>query len=121
VSLGDTIGAGDPQSIAAMLKAVTAAVPSQQLAGHYHDTGNRALANIEASLPFGLRVFDSSVAGLGGCPYAPGAPGNVSTGSVVRLLENRGFATGVKLARLADAENYLREIGLAPSPAGQGT
>ncbi len=91
VSLGDTIGAGVPDTISAMLETVLKAVPAERLAGHYHDTGNRALANVEASLGLGLRTFDSAVGGLGGCPYAPGAKGNVATGALVDLLHDRGF------------------------------
>ena len=116
ISLGDTIGAGSPQTISAMLKAVVDVVWPQHLAGHYHDTGDRALANIEESLRFGLRTFDSAVAGLGGCPYAPGAKGNVDTGLVVRRLSKLGFETGVDLHKLAQAERLaliLKQKGLA--------
>ncbi|MBL4615681.1 MAG: hydroxymethylglutaryl-CoA lyase [Magnetovibrio sp.] len=116
ISLGDTIGAGSPQTISAMLKAVVDVVGPQHLAGHYHDTGDRALANIEESLRFGLRTFDSAVAGLGGCPYAPGAKGNVDTGLVVRRLSKLGFETGVDLHKLAQAERLaliLKQKGLA--------
>lgn len=107
VSLGDTIGAGTPETIAAMLDAVLRAVPAAHLAGHYHDTGNRALANVEASLARGLRTFDSAVGGLGGCPYAPGAKGNVATGALVDLLEAKGFETGIDRAKLAAAEAFM--------------
>ncbi|MET3615355.1 hydroxymethylglutaryl-CoA lyase [Rhizobium aquaticum] len=107
VSLGDTIGAGAPETIAAMLEAVFQAVPAERLAGHYHDTGNRALANVEASLELGLRTFDSAVGGLGGCPYAPGAKGNVATGALVDLLQARGFETGIDRAKLAVAEAFM--------------
>ncbi|HBN32269.1 MAG TPA: hydroxymethylglutaryl-CoA lyase, partial [Rhodobacteraceae bacterium] len=82
ISLGDTIGQATPDSITAMLNAVLTEVPAGKLAGHYHDTSGRALANIEASLALGLRVFDAAVGGLGGCPYAPGAAGNVATEAV---------------------------------------
>ncbi len=119
ISLGDTIGAGDPVSIGSMLKSVVADIPPDKLAGHFHDTGGYAAANVEASLAFGIRTFDCSVGGLGGCPFAPGAPGNVATRSVVDLLERRGFTTGIDLDRLARVEEFLREIGLAPT--GQGT
>lgn len=107
VSLGDTIGAGVPETIAAMLAEVLRAVPVAQIAGHYHDTGNRALANVEASLALGLRTFDSAVGGLGGCPYAPGAKGNVATGALVDLLQARGFETGIDRERLAVAEAFM--------------
>ena len=111
VSLGDTIGAGTPQTIAAMLRAALDEVPADRLAGHYHDTGGRALANIEASLALGLRVFDAAVGGLGGCPYAPGAPGNVATEAVAARLAALGFATGLDgdvLARAAEQARGLR-------------
>ena len=95
VSLGDTIGRATPETLAAMLREVTARVPSAKLAGHYHDTGGRACDNIEASLGFGLRVFDAAVGGLGGCPYAPGAQGNVATEAAMDRLEALGFSTGL--------------------------
>lgn len=107
VSLGDTIGAGNTATIAAMLDAVLAVASPPQLAGHYHDTGNRALANIEVSLAKGLRTFDSAIGGLGGCPYAPGAKGNVSTRSVVEMLHNNGYQTGIDQAALVAIENYV--------------
>jgi hydroxymethylglutaryl-CoA lyase len=101
VSMGDTIGAGTPASVLAMLEATAARVPVAALAGHYHDTYGMAVANVAASYGFGLRVFDSSVAGLGGCPYAKGATGNVATEDVVYLLHGLGAATGVDLGALA--------------------
>jgi hydroxymethylglutaryl-CoA lyase len=107
VSLGDTIGAGTPETIAAMLHAVLRAIPATRLAGHYHDTGNRALLNVEASLSLGLRTFDSAVGGLGGCPYAPGAKGNVATGALVDLLQAKGFETGIDREKLAAAEAFM--------------
>ncbi len=110
VSLGDTIGAATPETIAHMLDAVLAAVPADRLAGHYHDTKGRALENISVSLDRGLRVFDSSVAGLGGCPYAPGAKGNVATEAVVALMEERGFETGIDPDRLEDAASFARTL-----------
>lgn len=106
VSLGDTIGHGTPQTIAAMLDAVMEAVPAAWLAGHYHDTRGLALANIEASLEKGLRTFDAAVGGLGGCPYAPGARGNVDTLAVVRMLAEMGFGTGLDMARLENAAEF---------------
>lgn len=100
VSLGDTIGAGTPETVGAMLAAVTEVAPARDLSGHFHDTGGRALANVEVALRFGLRSFDASVGGLGGCPYAPGAPGNLATEALVARLEALGYATGVDPARL---------------------
>ncbi len=110
ISLGDTIGAGTADTISAMLDAVTARVPADQLAGHYHDTGGRALANIDASLAHGLRVFDSSVGGLGGCPYAPGAPGNVATEAVDAHLTAQGYDTGLDRDALQRAADFARTI-----------
>lgn len=103
VSLGETIGQGTPDSIAAMLDAVLQELPAEKLAGHYHDTAGRALANIEVSLERGLRVFDAAVAGLGGCPYAPGAKGNVATEAVHDLLTGLGYDTGLDAAVLQQA------------------
>jgi hydroxymethylglutaryl-CoA lyase len=118
ISLGDTIGKGTPETISAMLEAVLGAVPADRLAGHYHDTNNRALDNVRASLGFGLRTFDSAVGGLGGCPYAPGAKGNVSTTALARMLEAEGWRTGLDFERLAAAEAYLaREIAAVPARA----
>ena len=101
VSLGDTIGAATPQSTAKMLSAVLTVVPAEKLAGHFHDTQGRALKNIDVSLDMGVRVFDAAVGGLGGCPYAPGAAGNVATEAVVDLMARRGFETGIDPDRLA--------------------
>ncbi|MFN3017141.1 hydroxymethylglutaryl-CoA lyase [Vibrio coralliilyticus] len=103
VSLGDTIGTGTPVRVANMLDAVFERVPSQQVAVHFHDTWGQALANIYQALQMGVRVVDSSVAGLGGCPYASGASGNVATEDVVYLCKGIGIETGVDLNRLAQA------------------
>lgn len=103
VSLGDTVGRADPERIDAMLSAVLDELPAARLAGHYHDTGGRALENIEVSLARGLRVFDASAGGLGGCPYAPGARGNVATGKVDDRLRALGYDTGLDRDRLAKA------------------
>ena len=97
VSLGDTIGSATPDKISRLLEEVLKGVRPSQIAGHFHDTHNMALSNVQTSLDFGVRVFDSSVAGLGGCPYAPGATGNVDTRAVVELLHSLGFGTGVDL------------------------
>ncbi|GAB4035291.1 MAG: hypothetical protein Fur0014_01050 [Rubrivivax sp.] len=107
VSLGDTIGAGTPASVLAMLEASARRVPVAQLAGHYHDTYGMAAANVYASYRFGLRVFDSSVAGLGGCPYAKGATGNVATEDLVYLLHGLGANTGLDLDALADTGAWI--------------
>lgn len=110
VSLGDTIGRGTPEETAAMLRAVLVRAPAENLAGHFHDTGGRALDNIRISLDMGLRVFDASVGGLGGCPYAPGAKGNVDTLAVAGMLGAIGYATDLDLVLLADAAAYAREL-----------
>lgn len=103
ISLGDTIGQGRPETIDAMLAAVLEELPPEQLAGHYHDTAGRALQNIDASIARGLRVFDAAVGGLGGCPYAPGAEGNVATEKVAAHLAAQGFETGLDMALLQQA------------------
>ncbi len=111
ISLGDTVGQGTPETIDAMLAAVCEAVPAERLAGHYHDTGGRALDNIEASLARGLRVFDAAAGGLGGCPYAPGAAGNVATEAVHARLTALGYRTGLDgtvLERAADMARAMR-------------
>ena len=110
VSLGDTIGAGTPDSIARMLLAVRNVVPVGRLAGHYHDTGGRAMANIDASLSLGVRVFDAAVGGLGGCPYAPGASGNVATEAVAKHLAALGYQTGLDLDVIAQAADIARAM-----------
>ena len=110
VSLGDTIGAGTPDTIARMLLAVRDVVPVGRLAGHYHDTGGRALDNIDASLALGVRVFDAAVGGLGGCPYAPGASGNVATEAVATHLARLGYETGLDLDVIAQAAEMARQM-----------
>lgn len=110
ISLGDTIGQGTPDSISAMLTAVLSEVDASKIAGHYHDTSGRALDNIRASLDHGVTVFDASVGGLGGCPYAPGASGNVASEAVVDLLHTAGYETGVDLAALVDVAGFAKTL-----------
>ncbi|MHA1528319.1 MAG: hydroxymethylglutaryl-CoA lyase [Alphaproteobacteria bacterium] len=110
VSLGDTIGHGTPETVAAMLDAVLAVAPASKLAGHYHDTNGRALESVAVSMEKGLRVFDSAIGGLGGCPYAPGAKGNLATGALARNLTATGFTTGLDLDALEDAEVFVRNL-----------
>ena len=110
ISLGDTIGAGTPETIGRMLDAVLTAIPADKLAGHFHDTKGRAIENIEVSLEKGLRTFDSAVGGLGGCPYAPGAKGNVATEAVLDLMTRKGFETGIDRAKLAEIADFARTI-----------
>lgn len=110
ISLGDTIGHATPQTTAAMLEHVLPVVPASQLAGHFHDTNGQALANIAVALGFGLRSFDAAVGGLGGCPFAPGAKGNVATEAVVAYLHQRGYVTGIDSDRLALAARHAKSL-----------
>lgn len=110
ISLGDTIGSGTPETISTMLEAVLSVVPADKLAGHYHDTKGRALDNIEASLEKGVRVFDAAIGGLGGCPYAPGAKGNVATEAVVELLHRKDFQTGLNMDKLKLASDFALSL-----------
>ncbi|WP_186301489.1 hydroxymethylglutaryl-CoA lyase [Denitromonas halophila] len=115
ISLGDTIGTGTPGKTKRMLEAVAARVPLDKLAGHYHDTYGQALANIYASLEMGVAVFDASVGGLGGCPYAAGASGNVATEDVVYLLNGLGLETGIDLNTLVDTAAWISaQLGREP-------
>ncbi|HVV69068.1 MAG TPA: hydroxymethylglutaryl-CoA lyase [Gammaproteobacteria bacterium] len=107
ISLGDTIGAGTPNKTQAMLEAVATKVPIHAIAGHFHDTYGQALANILASLQMGVSIFDSSVSGLGGCPYAKGASGNVATEDLVYMLQGMEIETGINLNKLIDAGVFI--------------
>ncbi|WP_332746953.1 hydroxymethylglutaryl-CoA lyase [Hydrogenophaga sp.] len=107
ISLGDTIGTGTPASVTAMLEACIRRVPMTQLAGHFHDTYGMAVANVVASLNMGLRTFDGSISGLGGCPYAAGASGNVATEDLVYLLHGLGMQTDVDLEKLVDVSAWI--------------
>ena len=110
ISLGDTIGVGTHDEARAMIRAVAGEVPVAALAGHYHDTYGQALANIWASIEEGVRVFDSSISGLGGCPYARGASGNVATEDVVYSLSNSGLETGADLDALIDISRWISGV-----------
>lgn len=110
ISLGDTIGIGTPEIITAMLKTVTNEAPVETLALHCHDTHKRALANIRAGLELRIAVVDSSVAGLGGCPYAPGASGNVATEDVLDLLHSIHIETGIDAGKIRSAGKFIREF-----------
>jgi hydroxymethylglutaryl-CoA lyase len=115
ISLGDTIGVGTPLRARQLLRAVAGAVPMANLAMHFHDTYGQALANLYAGMEEGARVIDAAAGGLGGCPYAPGATGNIATEDVVYMLEGMGIATGVDLRRLVAASNEIgRLIGRPP-------
>ena len=116
ISLGDTIGVGTPLQARAMLAAVAERVPLERLAVHFHDTYGQALANILACLELGVATVDAAVAGLGGCPYAKGASGNVATEDVVYMLDGLGIETGIDLDRLAGAGAYIcAELGRPPA------
>jgi len=116
ISLGDTVGAGTPEKTKIMIEAVAKRVPLKKLAGHYHDTFGMAVANIYASMELGMSVFDASVAGLGGCPYAAGASGNVATEDVVWLLRGLGVECGVDLDRLIETGAWIsKQLGREPN------
>ncbi|TMV14820.1 hydroxymethylglutaryl-CoA lyase [Arenibacterium halophilum] len=110
ISLGDTLGRASPDKVARMLLAVRDVVPVGRLAGHFHDTGGKAIANIDAALSLGVRVFDAAAGGLGGCPYAPGAAGNVATEAVAEHLERLGYDTGLDLAVIREAAEMARSM-----------
>ncbi|MFQ5759770.1 MAG: hydroxymethylglutaryl-CoA lyase [Acidiferrobacterales bacterium] len=109
ISLGDTIGVGTPRQAAAMVASVAAFVPIEHLAVHFHDTRGQALANILACLPLGVSVVDASVSGLGGCPYANGATGNVATEDVVYMLQGMDIDTGVDLGKLIETSIFISD------------
>ncbi|MGR3824704.1 MAG: hydroxymethylglutaryl-CoA lyase [Salipiger marinus] len=112
ISLADTIGRARPEAVAAMLEAVLQGLPADRLAGHFHDTAGQALANVEVALDLGLRVFDAAAGGLGGCPYAPGAAGNLATEALAARLADLGYATGLDAAVLAEAADMARALRL---------
>lgn len=108
ISLGDTTGKGSPETMRALLDDLIKTIPADRLAGHFHDTNGNALVNVEVALKYGLRCFDSAIGGLGGCPYAPGAKGNLSTIPLVEMLHNAGWQTGLDMAKLQTAQAYLQ-------------
>ena len=115
ISLGDTIGVGTPRKARHLLRALAGEVPMAHLAMHFHDTYGQALANLYAGMEEGARIIDAAAGGLGGCPYAPGATGNVATEDVVYMLEGMGIATGVDMTKLVAASNAIgRLIGRPP-------
>ena len=107
ISLGDTIGTGTPARAQRMIETVSKKIPVEKLAGHFHDTYGQALANILAVMELGVATFDSSVAGLGGCPYAKGATGNVATEDVLYMLDGMNIETGIDMNRLLDAAQFI--------------
>lgn len=116
ISLGDTIGIGDPKSMDSLLSKVLQVIPSGSVAVHCHDTYGMALANVFAALQHGISTFDSSVGGLGGCPYAPGASGNVATEDLIHMLHRMGIQTGVDLDSLCEASLFINStINRKPS------
>jgi hydroxymethylglutaryl-CoA lyase len=120
ISLGDTVGAGTPGKTRKLIEAVAAHVPVDKLGGHFHDTFGQALANILAALEMGLATFDSSIAGLGGCPYSPGATGNVATEDVLYLLDGMGIETGVSMGKLLDAAELISAFLERPTASRAG-
>ena len=115
ISLGDTIGVGTPANVTKMIQAVSAQVPIDKLAVHFHDTYGQALTNIYAALQMGIKVVDSAIAGLGGCPYAKGASGNVATEDVVYMLNGLGIETGIDFKQLLEAGWFISDkLGKAP-------
>ena len=110
ISLGDTVGKGTPEQIGAMLDAVLDLLPAERLAGHFHDTSGRALENIEVSIGRGIRVFDAAAGGLGGCPFAPGARGNVATEKVLARLTGMGLETGLDAGVVTEAARMARSL-----------
>ena len=116
VSLGDTVGTGTPRKAVAMIEAVAAEVPREKLAAHFHDTYGQALANLLAVIEQGVTVIDSSVGGLGGCPYAKGAKGNVATEDVLYMLHGMGIETGVDLDAIVDTAWFIsKALGRQPN------
>lgn len=117
ISIGDTIGIANVGQVESLFKKLKKVVPTKKLAGHFHDTRGQALANILAAYKLGIRVFDTSAGGLGGCPYAPGATGNVSTEDVAFMFQGMGIKTGVKLDKLIEMGPWLAEAVLHPLPS----
>ena len=115
ISLGDTIGVGTPATVTKMIQAVSARVPMEKLAVHFHDTYGQALTNIYSALQAGVMVVDSAIAGLGGCPYAKGASGNVATEDVLYMLNGLGIKTGIDFEKLLAAGWFISDkLGKAP-------
>ena len=110
ISLGDTIGAGTPRATSLLLEDVLKDIPAQKLAAHFHDTYGQALVNLYKALEYGIATIDSAVAGLGGCPYAKGARGNVATADVVYMLNGMKISSGVNMDRLLTASSYISEV-----------
>jgi hydroxymethylglutaryl-CoA lyase len=116
ISIGDTIGVAHPDDVRRVVAALLAGIPAARLALHLHDTYGRALDNVEAGLDLGIRIFDASAGGTGGCPYAPGAPGNLATESLVELLDRRGYDHGVDAGAVARAAAAVRASFVTATP-----
>lgn len=110
ISIGDTIGAAQPAQVESLFKNLKKVIPASKLAGHFHDTRGQALANILAAYHVGIRTFDASIAGLGGCPYAPGAAGNVATEDVVYMFDGMKVKTGLNVAKLIETHRWLQPL-----------
>ena len=110
VSLGDTIGKGTPKTVEALLKVICENLHAQQLAGHFHDTSDTAIKNVEIALKYGITTFDTAIGGLGGCPYAPGAKGNLSTVQLIKAIGINSFIGALDLEKLLYAEKYLTSM-----------
>lgn len=116
ISLGDTLGTGTPKKVRSLLDTVSRTIPPARLAGHFHDTYGMAIVNVHTAFEMGLRIFDTAIAGLGGCPYAPGATGNVATEDVVWLMQGLGVETGLDLEKLVDTAEWISsQLGHPPA------
>ena len=113
LSLGDTIGAGTPDDIQRLLETMTKTIPPHLIAGHFHDTSGRALTNVDAAIAFDVLRFDTAAGGLGGCPYAPGAKGNLSTMALAQHLHSKGYETGLDMEKLSKAEIFLTSLNIS--------
>ncbi|CAD0083744.1 unnamed protein product [Aureobasidium vineae] len=121
ISLGDTTGTATPEDIRQLLETLLKEIPASKLAGHFHDSFGQAIANVKEAYGMGIRAFDSSVGGLGGCPYSPGAKGNVATEDVICLFESMGIDTGVDLAKLANIGEWISRQLHVPNSSQVGS
>ena len=119
ISIGDTIGAATPREVGGLLKKILKHIPNKKIAMHFHDTRGMAIVNVKESLEFGIRCFDSSIGGMGGCPYAKGATGNLATEDLVFFLSKMDYKTGVDLEQLLKVNRWLSKYFILPSKVGQ--
>jgi len=117
LSIGDTIGVANPRQVQEVLEALLKKVPAERIAMHFHDTRGTAMANVLASLEMGITIFDGALGGLGGCPYAPGASGNLATDDLLYMLHGMGISTGVDAEKMLDAAKYIQERIGRPLPS----